>query len=60
MGRCEICERSSHEIQLVMCWGSDNDLLYFCREHYVQHVKEAHHGYPLPGCMSLEDAASKR
>lgn len=51
--RCEVCERP---VPIIACASLDQPTLYFCPEHYVEHVVGAHAGTPLPGCASLDEA----
>lgn len=57
MERCEICERTSAQVRLFACASIEQAMLWFCSEHYIEHVKSAHRGLPLPGCTSLAEAA---
>lgn len=50
MRRCEGCEGEATKT----CSSLDEPALGFCDECYVRHVKNAHHGVPLPGAPSIE------
>ena len=40
MGRCEVCETTRQP--LYTCGFEDQPMLSFCREHWIEHVAEAH------------------
>ena len=42
MSRCEVCEVSSTVKTLYTCVFEDQPMLLFCREHWIEHVAEAH------------------
>ena len=48
MARCEACQRPATK----RCGDIEQATLGFCDEHYRQHVRDAHGGIPLPGCIS--------
>ena len=42
MARCEVCQVSGRVKTLYTCAFEDQPMLSFCREHWIEHVAEAH------------------
>ena len=55
--RCEVCRETE---KLTVCGYLDEPTVYFCWEHYVEHVREAHNGEPLPGCKAIPPSEEER
>jgi hypothetical protein len=45
-----------HGVPGIPCESGEQPTVYFCPEHYIEHVEGAHDGVPLAGCMSLNAA----
>lgn len=56
MTPCEVCEGPATKC----CASIDQPMLWFCDKDYRVHVKEAHHGRPLPGSPSLTKQSEKK
>lgn len=57
MTKCEVCGCVLfHGMAGIPCASVDQPTVWFCPEHYVEHVEGAHDGIPLPGCISLTAA----
>ena len=47
--RCEVCEGPA----TWCCASIDQPMGYYCDEHYIEHVRSAHHGEPLAGAARM-------
>jgi hypothetical protein len=54
--RCEACPPDRQSASLFTCGSLDLPAVVFCPEHYIEHVKGAHGGHVMPGCVSLAAA----